>query len=246
MKAISGEPIANKYALDTRDDKYSLDFLYSENLADIEAGIQETIKGLDMSILAVGLAFVKIDREALYVQAGYKHYLAYLDQAEDRLDMSRQTMSDYKRIGETYLDYKSKLQKAGFIEEGNLHKLRFLERALGRHRSAEVFKRICSDSLRAFRAYALGKPSEQSDDKPLREYNPDIQITTKRIMVDGKNILRIDPDLDEKTKLELTDYLKQIYTIRSTGNQPYIFNLYDELEAKAIERFLKKRRKVKN
>ena len=65
-------------------------------------------------------------------------------------------------------------------------------------------------------------------------------------MVDGKNILRFDPDLEERTKVELTDYLKQIYAIRSTGNQPHIFNLYDEQEAKAVEQFLKKRRKVQN
>ena len=159
--------------------------------------------------------------------------------------MARQTISDYKRMGETYLLYKGQLQKAGFDWEGNLHKLRYLEKALQVHRSSDVFKRLITDSLRKFIEYATGRSSERSDNKPVQQYLPDIHITQKRIMVDGKNILRFDPGLDERAKTELTDYLKRIYEIRSTGNQPYIFNLYDTQEAKLVESFLKRHRKQK-
>ncbi|GAF73808.1 unnamed protein product [marine sediment metagenome] len=240
MKPISGEPITNKYALplSQAERQYKLDFIYSDKLEEIEAGIQETAKGVNMGILALSLAFAKIDSEALYVQADCKSYLEYLDTAEDRLNMSRQTMSDYKRIGETYLQYKSKLQKVGFKEDGNLHKLRFLERALEHHKSAEVFKRIGTDSIRSFIEYAKG-PSERSDEV---QYNPDIQITPKRIMVDGKNVLNFSNSLDDRTKEDLTDYLKRIYEVRATGNHPYILNVYDEKEAKAVEQYLRRYR----
>lgn len=156
--------------------------------------------------------------------------------------MSRQTMSDYKRIGETYIQYKSDLQRVGFQEEGNLHKLRYLQRALERHRPGDVFPRLVKDSLRKFIDYASGRPSERSDKKPVPQYVPDIKITDRQIMVDGRNILRFPKDLEERLKEELISYLKQIYQVRATGNQPYILNVYDKDEAQAVERFLRRRR----
>jgi len=141
MKAIPAEPIFDKYATVTKKQgQFSLDFIYSDSLGEIEIGIKEATQGLNVANLAIALAIAKIDQEALYVQAKCKSYLEYLDKAEDRLNMARQTISDYKRMGETYLLYKSQLQKAGFDWEGNLHKLRYLEKALQIHRSSDVFK----------------------------------------------------------------------------------------------------------
>lgn len=244
MKAISGESQRDKYALPPSQSlkQYNLDFLYSNDLEEIEEGIKETFQGVNFASLGICLAFAKIDREALYLQAGHKSYLQYLDQAEDRFNMSRQAMSDYKRIGETYLDHKADLQLSGFKEEGHLHKLRYLERALELHKPEEVFRRIANDSLRGFIEYATGGSSERSDRKPGLQYIPEIRITAKRIVVDGKNILNFSRDLDERIKEELIDYLKQIYEVRATGNHPYILNVYDEQEARAVERFLSRRR----
>ena len=245
MKAISGDPLTDKYALPPSQAQrdYKLDFGRSDNLEEIEAGIKETARGLNWANLAICLAFAKIDREALYAQAGYKSYLQYLDQAEDRIDMSRKSMSDYKRMGEAYLDHKPELQLAGFQPEGHLNKLRYLEQALKAHGPDEVFQRIANDPFRRFRDYATGgSPSERSDVEPMMQYLPDIQITPERIVVDGKNILNFPGDLDERTKGELTDYLKQIYEVRAAGNRPYVLNVYDEQEATAVERFLSRRR----
>ena len=243
MKTISGEKLVDKYAIKQYDQKYDLDFLYSDKLDEIEEGIRETAKGVNMASLALSLAFAKIDSEALYLQAGCKSYLEYLDTAEDRLNMSRQSMSDYKRIGEIYIQYKSKLQLAGFKEEGNLHKLRFLEKALELHKPGEVFKRIVSDSLRAFREYA--SPSERSDNLSVQQYTPEIEVTARRIIVDGKNILNFPRDLDERSKEEIINYFRRIYEIRATGNMPYILNVYDEQEAHAVDNFLRRYRKKK-
>lgn len=217
-----------------------LDYLHSDNLSMIEQGIKETVKGVDFSNLVVALAFAKIDQQALYAQAGCKSYLEYLDKAEDRLNMSRQTMSDYKRIGEIYIEYKSQLQQVGYREEGNLHKLRYLPRALERHPAQEVFRRLVRDSLRKFAAYA--SPEMEVAAAAGREHLPRIEITNRRISVDGKNILRFDPDLKPAVREELAGYLVKIYEVRATGNKPYILNVYDEQEARAVERFLSRRR----
>ena len=245
MKAIENIPLQDKYSLIIRQNRpkgdYALDYLYSEDLGEIETGIQETIRGIDTANLVVALAITRIEQQALYAQAGCKSYLEYLDKAVDRLNMSRQSISDYKRIGETYLEYKSKLQQIGFEEEGNLHKLRFLKRALEHHRQADVFKHLMSDSLRSFIDYAVGI-SERSDAETLIEYKPEIKITQKQVYIDGQGILRFATGLDERVRAEITEYLRKLYKVRSTGNMAYVIDVYDEKEAKAVEAFIRRRR----
>lgn len=230
-----------RYSPAPRQDRpsISLDYLRSDDLTTIEQGIKETVRGMDFSNLVVALAFAKIDREALYAQAGCKSYLEYLDTAEERLNMSRQTMSDYKRIGEIYLAYKSQLQQVGFREEGNLHKLRYLPRALEHHPQREVFNRLVRDSLRKFITYA--NPAEPEAPAPRRRL-PRIEISKRGVSVDGKNILRFDPDLRPELREELAGYLVKIYEVKAAGNTPFIFDVYDEQEARAVERFLSRRR----
>lgn len=220
--------------------RVELDYIRSDDLATIEDGIRDTMRGVDVSQLVLALAFAKIDREALYIQAGCKSYLEYLDGAEDRLNMSRQSMSDYKRIGEIYIEYKTQLQEAGFKEEGHLHKLRYLPRALEHHPKKEVFNRLVRDSFRRFVSYALPEGSRISETQ--QQYAPQIQVSEGRIIVDGKNILHFDPELPETARDELTEYLTHIYEVRATGNKPYILNVYDDQEALAVERFLARRR----
>jgi len=49
-------------------------------------------------------------------------------------------------------------------------------------------------------------------------------------------------DLRPEVREELAGYLVKIYEVRASGNKPYILNVYDELEARAVERFLQRRR----
>jgi hypothetical protein len=235
------ESVGDRYALVPRQDRprVELDYMQSNDLDTIEKGIRKTVKEMDFANLVVAMAFAKIDREGLYTQAGCKSYLEYLDKAEDRLNMSRQTMSDYKRIGEIYIEYKSQLQQVGFREEGNLHKLRYLPRALERHPAREVFSRLVRDSLRKFAAYAI--PNTDAI-PPKREHVPHIEITARKVSVDGKNILHFDPELRPEIREELTGYLVKIYEVRASGNRPYILNVYDEQEARAVERYIQRRR----
>ena len=215
----------DKYYIAQRYKEYELDFLYSNKLNDIESGIKETLKGVNTANLAIALAIAKIDIEALYIQAGYKSYMEYLTQAEDRLNMPKQTISDYKRIGEIYLRYKRKLESVGFEIEGQLHKLRFLEQALHRHNEEEVYKKLVSVSLRQFKSYALADPSERSDES----VEVGIAITDQGIMINGK----------------LQIALKEIKKIVESGNEPIIIGVYDRGEKRAIQGFLKRYRAKK-
>jgi hypothetical protein len=233
-----------KFATSKENFETRLDYLYSEDLEEIEDGIKETARGIDTASLAIALAIAKIDQLALYIQVGYKSYLEYIKAADTRLNMPAQTVSDYKRIGETYIQYRERLQKAGFQEEGNLHKLRYLELALKHHNPREVFRRLTSDSFRRFKEFATnGGPSERSDEEA--DYEPEVRVTPTQIKIDGKNVLKLDKNLDERVRNELAEYLKSIYTIKASGNTALVIDVYDTREIRAIHNFLRQFRSKK-
>lgn len=246
--------------------EYSLDFYRSQNLNEIEAGIRETQNGIQAASLAIALAIVRIDNMALYAQAKYRSFPDYLRQSDTRLNMPKQTVSDLKKIGETYLKNRSALQRIGFKEEGNLHKLRYLEMALQKHDPAEVFKRLKSESFRNFKDFAEG--SERSDSQRYHEPQDfTLSATKEGIALDGKPLLSFDPDLpetdrkgisnavkdyyrivrgnlksitfevaSEEEEKEIARHLSTIYKIKETGDTPCIVGVYDTGEAKAIKR----------
>jgi len=243
MKAISNidnGTIGGKYTLPVRQTEagISFTFLYSDALDEIENGIKETMAAINRANLGIALAFAKIDREALYVQAGCKSYLEYLETAEVKLNMSRQTISDYKRIGEIYLTYKGQLQNAGFKEEGHLHKLRFLPRALESHPAEEVFKRIAHDSLRKFMNFAKSTDAFEQEQKNAQQ--PEFPV--KEILIDGHGILQIAAEPTGYSRDEIATFLKKIFEIKAKGNHPHLLDLYDEAESRAIDSYLKRLR----
>lgn len=137
---------------------------------------------------------------------------------------------------------KKKLQRAGFQEEGHLHKLRYLERALEAHSPQTVFKRIGMDSYRKFREFAS---KEAPSGKESAVFIPEIKVTARRVTVDGINLLNFSRDISEPIREELGGYLKRIYEIRSRDNVPHIVDVYDEGEARAIENYLRRHRQEK-
>jgi len=173
--------------------------------------------------------------------------MEYIISAEDRLNLPRQTISDYKRIGEAYIEYRHELEEIGFQEEGNLHKLRFLKLALKRHNKEKVFSMLTEAPFRKFKQLAY--EPEEIEPEMEDDYNPEIKITESEILIDGKNILHLDPGLNPKVREEIAKYLRTIFRIRESGNEPVIVAAYDESEKRAIERkiqqFLKERRSKK-
>jgi len=237
-------------------DKYHTQFLQNLHYGDIGDSALEAFRSLDItsidevikrlaenarsSILLIGVGLVVVDREGIYKAAGYHSYLEYAAHLYEEVGLAPQTLSDAKIIAEVFLDHFSELKKAGFKIENNAHKLRYLEAALANHPKSEeeVYKRIAGDTFQTFRDWAL-----TTGRKP--RYTPSVKVTSTRIMVDGKNVLNIAEDLPDQEKKTLASYLKAVYEIRATGNEPFILETYDEGEQRAIMNFLKKYRMKK-
>ncbi len=246
------ESIRNVLDIPTNPDKYHLRYIDDKEAGDIAASvamsgdldlIEDAIKTFATqarsAIVSIGILCVVIEREKLYVQGGYKGYLDYIAHLEDAASIPTQTISDAKRIAESYLEHFQKLQQYNFKVIGNAHKLRFLDTAVGNH-GEDAYKKLIASSFREFQSYAVEAQSERSD---VDETNlPKIHVDKTRITVDGIAILNFDPQLPETERSYLTGIIGAAYKIRKTGNMPFLVDTYDAGEQRAIMNFLKKRR----
>lgn len=242
------QPIKNEFdtprrpMLDHPPTTMSIDlaFLESEDLKEIEEGVREVMQHVGYSIIAIGLAFYRIEKDALFVQAGKTGYIEYLVDAEDRVGLPVSTISDYKRIGEAYAKWRSDLEKVKFDERQGVHKLRHIDAAVKIHPKGEVFKKLVKLSYKEFTAWARGRFDDKADEPKVS-----IEVRKNQILVDGKNILNVPADLPDSERDKLVQRLERIYKIEAAGNEPFIVETYGSGEQRAIDNFLKKFRAEK-
>jgi hypothetical protein len=199
--------------------------------------IKQTIKDISNSInnhvFLIGLACVIIDREQLYVDAGYRSYLDFVKVLYEETGLSPQSFSAAKIIVERYINYNSDLVKHGFTIDRHTSKLLFLETALANHADkADVFRHIAQDKYVDFVAYSKTPDGR----KALPPPQPKIKIEKGKILVDGVNILNFPDTLPEPEKETLGKYLSEVYAIRAAGNEPLVVEAYDEREARTLKK----------
>jgi hypothetical protein len=66
---------------------------------------------------------VIIDREQLYIEAGYRSYFEYAKHLYEETGLSESTISVAKIVVERYIDYNADLKEYGFNFERNSNKL---------------------------------------------------------------------------------------------------------------------------
>jgi hypothetical protein len=211
----------------------------TRNISSIENAVKELTDSIRNHIILIGLACVIIDRERLYVDAGYSSYFEYAKSLYEKTGLSPQSISAAKIIMERFIEYNAELKKYGFDLERNSNKLLYIEAALGNHKSrAEVFKRISSDTFRDFLSYARSGDTRRALPPPV----PKMKIRGGKIIVDGKDFNKLPNNIKKTVEQDFS----KIYNIRSAGNSAVIVAAYDEREArilkKKIESFTKEMR----
>lgn len=134
--------------------RFSLDFIDSERLQEIESGIKETVRGVVLSKVAVCKALANIDKKNLYIQEGYENFMQYL--SAERIPLKYKTAKEYAKIGDTIVRHEERLREVDFHEEDGLKKLIFLDTALKNHKGdpGQVYKKVKELSLRDFQKFA--------------------------------------------------------------------------------------------
>lgn len=252
------EAIKNYDVESTQIDKYDrkyLKFLQDfQNKTAIEAfeafrtkdlpTIENTLKQLTLSITSnmyvIGLGCLIIEREQLFLKAGYASYFEYAQYLFDDADLPTSTLSDAKIIMEKFIDYNRQLKKAGFKLERNANKLRYIDEALENHDEEEVYAHIVEDNFRKFKDWAQRR--SMIEHKPEKQVQVDAEIKGNKLLIAGKNILNFPKGLSASIKDLVKDDLQKTFSIREGGNQPYIVSTYNKGEQIALDNFLKKYR----
>jgi hypothetical protein len=215
----------------------------TKNLAVIEETLKKLADSRNTASFLIGIGAVIIEREKLYRAAGYSSYIEYTQHLFEDMDIPVSTLSDDKIIMERYIDYNKPLVKAGFKLERNANKLRYLDEALKNHDEEEVFNRIASDTFKVFRDWAQRRT--MIEHKPEPEFKVDVKIDGNKLLIDGKNILNFPKNLSEDVREIVKNDLGKTFSIRESGNQPYIIDTYGRGEQIAITNFLKQYRAKK-
>jgi hypothetical protein len=236
------EVIPNQYDGPRKPEKklpsghFSLDYAGSDDAAEIDAGIRETIKGIRLSILAMGIGLAKIKARGLYVDLKYHSMAKYLESLCEQTQMDRSSLHNWLYIGEAWLKYRKELEKVGFSEEDGPTKLPYVGRALEIYQKKEVFRAVKDMSLRQFISFSRGEA-------PAAPEESAIQVKGNQVYIGDRPAVTLNEGLDPKTRDYLEGVIVEAGEALEAGEVLYTTRLYDTEELRRFERAAEKLKK---
>ncbi|MBU0927208.1 MAG: hypothetical protein KKA67_05625 [Spirochaetes bacterium] len=234
-KSEYDEPPAKPFELPALADDMRVEFLQSDDLETIEEGIKTIDRTTGMLRIIQGLAILKA--ESLWDQSGLSSLQYYRQKANERLGMSRASVSNLRKIAYAWTDNVKMLRNIDL--SGKAVHLLYLDAALQRHQDKKlVLEHLKADSARDFAEWARGMGEEPE------ELVPDIKLTYGggRIALDGKPFLEYDEALPDDERSFIGKLLKAGYKARQGNCIAHVVPVYDDGEARAVDNFLKKHR----
>jgi hypothetical protein len=218
--------------------QFALDFAYSRDAKTVDAGIRETIKGVKLSIMVMGIALCRVDNDGLFIDLGFKKFGEYIDHLSEETGMSRTTFYNWEYIGQAYLDNRAELEKIGFSEDDGPTKLSFLGRALEHYQKKEVFKNLVNMSYREFEGWSRGPV------KAIKNNYTNVKLSGNKVLVDSEPIAAFADGLAPEDRRYYEKWLFAAAQARENNEylRGYIF--YDEREANVFDKIYK--RELKN
>jgi len=217
--------------------QFSLDFAYSQDAAEVDSGIRETIRGVKISIMAMGIALYRVDVSGLFIDLGFKKFGEYIDHLAEDTGMARTSLYNWEYIGEAYIKHRAELDKIGFNDDDGPTKLPFLGRALEHYPKRDVFKNIKDMSKREFEEWSRGAPPKKKKYKSIKIKGSHIFIGNAPMVSFAEGISPSDRRYYESLLLEGAKAVDQNEVIG-------IFRFYDLEEKKRFERFYQRELKA--
>jgi hypothetical protein len=239
---MSREVIQNRYDGPGKPEKklppghFSLDYANSDDAADIDAGIRETIRGVRLSILAMGIGLARIKARGLYVDLTYHSMAQYIESLCDQTRMDRSSLHNWLYIGEAYLKYRKELEKIGFSDEDGPTKLPYVGRALALYRKKDVFRAVKDMSLRQFISFSRGEAPPAPEESAIR-------VKGNRVYIGDRAAVALDEGLDPKTRAYFEGVIVEAGEALEAGEVLYTTRLYDRDELRRFERAAEKLKK---
>jgi hypothetical protein len=237
------EIIPNQYDGPRRPEKklggghISLDYVGSDDAAEIDQGIRETITGVRLSILAVGIGLAKIKARGLYIDLHHHSMAKYIESLCDEFQMERSGLHNWLYIGEAFLKYRKDLEKVGFSDADGPTKLPYVDRALELYQKKDVFRAVKDMSLRQFISFSKGEEAPASTEESV------IRVKGNQVYIGDRLAVTLDEDLDPKTKAYLAGINVQAGQALEAGEVLYTTRLYDPGELRRFEKAAEKLKK---
>jgi hypothetical protein len=234
--------IPNQYDGPRRPEKrlrggyFSLDYANSDDAAEIDAGIRETIKGIRLSILAVGIGLAKIKDRGLYIDLNHHSMAKYIESLCDDYQMERSGLHNWLYIGEAYLKYRKELERIGFSDEDGPTKLPYVGRALAIYQKKDVFKAVKDMSLRQFISFSRGEA-------PAAQEESAIQVRGNQVYIGDRLAVILNEGLDPKTRSYLEGVIVEAGEALEAGEVILPVRLYDMEEMRRFKRVAEKLKK---
>jgi hypothetical protein len=239
---VKQEIIENQYDGPRKPEKrlpaghFDLDYISSDDAAEIDAGIKETLKGIRLSILAIGIGLAKIKARGLYVDLKYHSMAQYLESLCEQTQMERSGLHNWLYIGEAWLKYRKELEKIGFSDEDGPTKLLYVERALAIYQKKDVFKVVKDMSLRQFISFSRGEAPAAPEESAIR-------VKGNRVYIGDRSAVALDEGLDPKTRAYFEGVIVEAGEALEAGEVLYTTRLYDRDELRRFERAAEKLKK---
>jgi len=168
-------------------------FTCSESPEEIDSRIKNTIIGIRISILNIGLGLANIKTKGLFKILKFKNMTQYINHLSEETKFDRSSIFNWLYIGEAYVKYREDLEKIGFGDRDGATKLPYLARALAVRAKNEVFDKIKTMSLREFINYSRGEVKKNQKETPY------VNIRGNVVYVEGRRALILNKGLRRRT-----------------------------------------------
>lgn len=220
------------------DGQFSLDFAYSQDAQEVDAGIKETIRGVKVSIMAMGIALYRVDVSGLFIDLGFRKFGEYIDHLAEETGMARTSLYNWEYIGQAYITHRADLDKIGFSDDDGPTKLPFLGRALENHPKREVFRNLKDMSKREFEEWSK-EPSNNSD----KNYK-NVRIKGSSVFVGNSPIVSFADSISPKDRRYYEELLLEGALAIKQNEYAKVYRFYDADEARRFDRFYQRELKA--
>jgi hypothetical protein len=196
----------------------------------VDAGLRETIRGVKLSILALGVALYRMDVAGYFIDLGFRKFGEYIDKLAEDTGMNRSSLYNWEYIGEAYVTHRTDLERIGFSDDDGPTKLPYLARALENRAKREVFKNLVSMSKRDFIEWSKG-----STQGTLDNYT-NVKVNGDRIYVGEKPLAAFSDGLAPEDRRYYEGVLRTAAEARENNEVVAVYRFYDESERRRFDK----------
>jgi hypothetical protein len=210
--------------------EFNLDFAYSDSPQELDDGVRETIRGVKMSIMAMGIALYRLQVAGLYIDLNFRRFGLYVNKLAEDTGMTRANIYNWVYIGEAYIKHRAELEKIGFDDNDGPTKLPFLGRALENHNKREVFRAVKEMSKREFQVWAKGEPIQDS-----RSYKA-VKVKGDQVFIGSKPVIAFADGISPDERRYYERIILEAARAREDQEAVGFYRFYDESERRRFDR----------